>query len=144
MWRQFLGEGFKEYMTIIRTCDARSMHHTCGMVTPLVGEMVARGLQILQSLQPEAMVGDYASLKSTYGRRLAFQGGISIQQTLPRGTPKQVREEVRQRIETLAPAGGYILCTAHNIQADCPLENVTALFCAYREFGRYNNGQTAP
>lgn len=137
MWREFLGEGFREYMTIIRTGGARSMHHTCGMVTPLVGEMVARGLQILQSLQPEAMAGDYATLKSTYGQRLAFQGGLSIQQTLPRGTPKQVRDEVRQRVETLATGGGYILCTAHNIQADCPLENVEALLEAYRQEGQY-------
>ncbi len=135
MWRQFLGDGFKEYMTIIQTCGARSMHHTCGMVTPLVGEMVARGLQILQSLQPEAMAADYAFLKSAFSRRLAFHGGISIQQTLPRGTPQQVREEVRRRVETLAPGGGYILCTAHNIQTDCPLENVEALLQAYRQEG---------
>jgi len=136
MWRQFLGDGFEEYMTIIRTGGARSMHHTCGRVTPLVGEMAARGLQILQSLQPEAMAADYAFLKSTYGRRLAFQGGVSIQQTLPRGTPEQVREEVRRRVETLAPGGGYILCTAHNIQADCPPANVEALLQAYRQEGK--------
>ena len=83
------------------------------------------------------MAGDFAALKAQYGRRLAFHGGISIQQTLPRGRPEDVREEVRRRMEVLGRDGGYILCTAHNIQADCPLENAAALLDAYREFGRY-------
>jgi len=53
------------------------------------------------------------------------------------GRPGQVSEEVRRRVEVLAPGGGYILCTAHNVQADCPMENVLALLNAYRRFGRY-------
>ena len=137
MWNRFLAEGFGEYIELIRSRGSRVMHHTCGMVTPLVPVMVERGLQILQSLQPQAMGGDLADLKRTYAGRLAFQGGMSVQQTLPHGTPQDVRDEVKARVETLAPGGGYILCTAHNVQTDCPPENVEALLAAYREFGRY-------
>jgi len=137
MWERFLAEGFGEYMKIIREHGARSMHHTCGAVTRLVSGMVERGLNILQSLQPEAMTNDLPELKQKYARRLAFHGGISIQRTLPRGTPDDVQNEVRERIETLAPGGGYILCTAHNVQADCPIENVEALLAAHRDFGAY-------
>ena len=54
-----------------------------------------------------------------------------------RGTPADVRAEVRERFETLAPGGGFIFCTAHNIQPDTPLDNVLALFAACRELGRY-------
>ncbi|MDI6829027.1 MAG: uroporphyrinogen decarboxylase family protein, partial [Armatimonadota bacterium] len=90
-----------------------------------------------QSLQPEARYMDPRSLKAEFGAKLAFHGGISIQRTLPFGTPEDVRNEVRDRIEALAPGGGYILCTAHNIQADTPIENVLVLLCAYKEYGRY-------
>ena len=61
----------------------------------------------------------------------------SIQRTLPFGTPDDVRNEVQERMETLAPRGGFIFCTAHNIQADTPTENMVALFEAYRTLGRY-------
>jgi uroporphyrinogen decarboxylase len=135
MWEDFLAEGFGEYIAIAHSHDAKVMHHTCGMVTPLVPAFVSRGLDILQSLQPEAMGSDFAALKETYGDRLAFQGGISIQQTMPYGTPETIRAEVRARMETLGSGGGYILCTAHNVQADCPLANVEALFKAYVEEG---------
>ena len=66
-------------------------------------------------------------------------GGISIQRTMPFGTPEEVRNAVRECVEALAPGGGYILCTSHNIQADAPLENVDALLDAYRTYGAYGS-----
>lgn len=136
-WERFLADGFEQYVGIARAHGARAMHHTCGGVTPLVSGMVERGLDVLQSLQPEAMADDFHDLKARYRGQLSFQGGISIQQTLPHGTVEDVREEVRRRIEVLGPGGGYILGTAHNIQSDCPPENVDALLQAYREMGSY-------
>lgn len=137
MWEEFLAEGFARYLEIVSAHGARSMHHTCGMVTPLVAGMAARGLDVLQSLQPEAMAADLPELKRTHGQRLAFHGGISVQKTLPLGTPEDVRREVKERVDVLAPGGGYILGTAHNVQSDCPLANVNGLLAAYHEFGRY-------
>jgi uroporphyrinogen decarboxylase len=54
---------------------------------------------------------------------------------LSRGTPAQVRDEVRRRLADLAPGGGYILCAVHNIQAEVPPENVLAMYAAARDFG---------
>jgi len=137
MWAEFLGTGFKAFIDLAKHHGLRAMHHTCGSVRPLIPLMIERGLDVLQSLQPEAADMDAAELKRDFGKRLAFHGGISIQKTLPFGTPRDVRNEVRDRIAALAPGGGYILCTAHNIQADAPVENVQALLDAHREFGRY-------
>jgi uroporphyrinogen-III decarboxylase len=55
---------------------------------------------------------------------------------MPYGSPEDVRNEVKNRVEKLGGNGGYIFCTAHNIQADTPIENIVALFEAYQEFGR--------
>ena len=137
MWTDFLGDGFADYIEIAKGYGLRVMHHTCGSVRPMIPLMVARGLDVLQSLQPEASDMDARELKAEFGGRLAFHGGISIQRTLPFGTPGAVRREVRDRVDALGEGGGYILCTSHNIQADTPVENVQALLGAYRDYGRY-------
>jgi uroporphyrinogen decarboxylase len=137
MWDKYLSEGFARYMDIAHSYGAATMHHTCGDVRGLVGRMNDLGLDILQSLQPEAMADWFGEMKSTYGDDLCFHGGISIQQTLPRGKPADVIEEVAERVAQLGVSGGYILCTAHNIQADCPPENVLAMIDAFRVHGSY-------
>ena len=54
---------------------------------------------------------------------------------MPFGSTEEVRTEVENRVEKLAGSGGYIFCTAHNLQSDTPIENIVALFEAYQEFG---------
>jgi len=136
-WREMLKPNFKRFIDLSHDFGIPVMHHTCGSVRALMDDFAGCGLDILQSLQPEAADMDFAAMKRAFAGRMAFQGGISIQKTLPYGTPDDVRAEVRERMKTLAPGGGYIICTAHNIQPDTPLENVIALFDAYREFGGY-------
>jgi uroporphyrinogen-III decarboxylase len=55
-------------------------------------------------------------------------GGVNTQQTLPFGTPEQVRAEVTERLRIFGRGGGYVFNTIHNIQARTPTENVLALF----------------
>jgi len=134
MWDAFLREGFADYIALARDHGAVAMHHTCGSVVDLVPRMIDCGLQVLQSLQPEARGMEAGPLKAEFGDRLCFQGGVSIQRTLPYGTPDDVHREVRALAEAMGP-GGYIFCTSHNIQADTPMTNVRALLDAYREYG---------
>jgi len=137
MWREFLLEGFGEYIELAHAHGVRVAHHTCGGVRPLIPLFLDAGLDVLQSVQPEAAGMEARSLKSEFGARLAFQGGLSIQRTLPFGTPAAVWAEVRARLAALAPGGGYILGPAHNIQADAPVANLLALLAAHREYGSY-------
>ena len=137
MWVRFLAKGFADYVSLAKSHGARVMHHTCGSVRPIIPLMIGCGLDVLQSIQPEASNMDPGELKREFGDRLAFHGGISIQRTMPFGTPEDVRREVVEKLTALGSGGGYILCTSHNIQADTPLENLHALLDAYRECGRY-------
>jgi len=132
MWDEFLRGGFTEYVRLIKSCGARAMHHTCGSVVELVPRFLDCGLDVLQSLQPEARGMGAAAFKEAYGDRLCFHGGLSIQQTMPHGSPEAIGVEVRRLAETLGRGGGYILCTAHNIQVDAPMANIRALLEAYR------------
>lgn len=137
MWRRFLRPGFKAFIDLAKEYGCKVAHHSCGSIKPLIPDLIDCGLDILNPIQPDVNDLDRRELKQRFGDRLSFHGSISIQRTLPFGTPDDVRREVQERMETLAPGGGFIFCTAHNIQADTPTENVVALFEAYRTFGRY-------
>ena len=74
-------------------------------------------------------------LKRDYGDKLVFWGGgVDTQQTLPFGTPQEVRDQVRERIEIFAPSGGFVFSTIHNLQANTPIENVLAMFEVVKEY----------
>ncbi len=137
MWRRFLRPGFKAFVDLGRRHGCKVAHHSCGSIQPIIGDLIECGLDILNPIQPDVKDMNRGELKRLFGDRLCFHGSISIQKTLPFGTPDDVRAEVRERVETLAPDGGFIFCTAHNIQADTPTENIVALFDAYRTLGRY-------
>ncbi len=137
MWKQYLQQGFAQFIDLAHSYGVRVMHHTCGAVRPLIPLFIDSGLDVLQSLQPEAAGMDAAVLKHEFGGRITFHGGLSIQQTLPFGSTDEVRTEVRDKIRALASGGGYILGTAHNLQADVPLANARAMLAAHREFGAY-------
>jgi uroporphyrinogen decarboxylase len=136
-WRATIAPGFSEYVALIKHYGAVAMHHTCGSVVEIIPDLIACGLDVLQSIQPEAAGMSLAGLKARFGRELCYHGGISIQRTMPFGTPDAIRAEVREIAETIQPEGGYIFCTAHNIQADTSVENVQALVEAYHAYGRY-------
>jgi uroporphyrinogen decarboxylase len=137
LWRGLLKEGFRQFVDLGHTYGCKVAHHTCGCVYPLVEELIDCGLDILNPIQPDTAKMDYARIKQDFGNRISFHGAISIQKTMPYGTPDDIRREVKDRAERLAPNGGLIFCTAHNIQADTATENVLALFEAYRTFGKY-------
>ena len=68
---------------------------------------------------------------------MGFWGAVDTHHVLPCGTPEEVREEVRRRIQDLGPGGGYVVSPVHNIQPDVPPENVVAMYEAAYELGRY-------
>ncbi|MBN1589024.1 MAG: hypothetical protein JW888_05885 [Pirellulales bacterium] len=137
MWRKFLRPGFQAFVELGHQHGTKVAHHSCGSIKAIIPDLIDCGLDILNPLQPDVVDMDHAELKQTFGDKLCFHGSMSIQKTLPFGTPDDVRNEVRKRFETLGPQGGFIYCTAHNIQADTPIENIEALFEAYQTLGRY-------
>jgi len=116
---------------------ARILFHSDGSVYPLIGDLVEAGIDALNPVQYNTANMDTARLKAEFGRDLVFWGGgIDTQETLPHGTPEQVREETRRRIEDLAPGGGFIFSQVHNIQADVPPENILAMWETLQDYAR--------
>ena len=117
---------------------AKIFFHSCGAVYELIPHLIDVGVDILNPVQVSARGMDSARLKAAYGRDITFWGGgVDTQQVLPFGTPQQVRDEVRRRIDDLAPGGGFVFNPVHNIQAFVPPENIVAAFDEAFEYGRY-------
>jgi hypothetical protein len=113
----------------------KTFMHCCGGIAPLLDAVVEAEFDILNPVQCSARGMDPRALKRDYGDQLVFWGGgVDTQKTLPFGTPSEVRDEVRERIEIFGPGGGFVFCTIHNIQANTPIENVLAMFEVVKEY----------
>jgi uroporphyrinogen decarboxylase len=112
--------------------------HSCGAVKPLIPDLLAAGIDILNPVQKSAMGMDLPALKQEFGLDLVFWGGgVDTQQVLGTGTPEEIRQDVKANIEALAPDGGFVFAAVHDIQPNVPPENVMAMWEAWREFGVY-------
>lgn len=96
-------------------------HHSCGALRPIIGDLIEIGIGILNPIQPLAY-GIIQGLKIEYGDKVCFHGGIDLQKVMSFRGVKDVEEEVKGRIKDLAPGGGYILASTHNLQPDNPPE----------------------
>jgi uroporphyrinogen decarboxylase len=140
MWRRY----FKPHVrAIIQTCKAANpdlaiFWHSDGCIEPVIPDLIEVGIDILNPVQPDAM--DPAQLKQQFGNRLAFFGTVGTPLRWAKGSPEDIRAEVRERIETVGRGGGLIICPAYDLEPeeDIPWENITAFFEAVEEFGVYS------
>ncbi len=122
-----------------RNTTWKTFVHSCGGVEPLIEEFIQAGFDILNPVQCSACGMEASHLKSRYGDRITFWGGgVDTQKTLPFGSVEDVRAEVSERIKTLAPGGGFIFNTIHNVQQGCPTENVLAIYETLKNCGRFS------
>ena len=114
------------------------LFHSCGSVRELIPDFIELGIDILNPVHVRAAGMEPEGLKRDFGDDIAFWGGcVDTQGVLPRGTPAEVREDVRRSLAALAPGGGYVANTVHNIQPDVPPANLVAMREAIQEFGEY-------
>jgi uroporphyrinogen decarboxylase len=139
IYRKFIKPRHARLFSFIKKQAAvKIFFHTCGAIRPLVGELIESGIDILNPVQKSAGGMDLVELKREFGRDVVFWGGgVDTQHALPRGTPQEVRDDVRRSVEALAPGGGFVFGTVHNTQADVPPENLMAMWETLQEYGTY-------
>ncbi len=116
----------------------KTFFHSCGSVHDFIEHFIDMGVDILNPVQTSAAQMEPVRLQQEFGGRIVFWGGgVDTQQTLPFGTPDEVRQQVRERIATFGPGGGFVFNPVHNIQARVPTENMVAMFEAAQDHGRY-------
>ncbi len=118
---------------IRRQTNAKILYHTCGSVYRLIPDFIEMGIDALNPVQVTARNMEPERLKSEFGGKIAFWGGIDSQHLLPHGSADDVRAGVKRMFQVMGPDGGYVLAAVHNVQPDVPPENVLAMFEAGRE-----------
>ncbi len=134
LWEAFIKPYHVRLNQMIHEHGAKVIYHTDGGVMEAVDGLIDMGVDVLQALQFDAAGMGPQRLKDQHGDRLCFEGGLSVQRTLPFGNADEVREETEMLIRTLGKNGGYILGPSHAIQAGTPPENILAMLDTARDF----------
>ena len=135
-FRQYYKPHFARVLNFIKgkAPNIKLLFHSCGNVRPIIPDIIEMGVDLLNPVHIRANGMEPIQLKKDFGKDIVFWGGgVDTQHVLPNGTPEQVKEDVKRNIEALAPGGGFVFCTVHNIQAEVTPQNIMAMIEAFRE-----------
>lgn len=136
-WRHWLKPTMQRAIAAAKKVkpDMLAFYHSDGDIRDIIPELIEIGVDVLNPVQPECM--DPREMKARYGDRLSFWGTIGTQTTLPFGTPGQVRQAVREMIDTVGVGGGLVLAPTHLVEPEVPWENLLAFVDEARHYGIY-------
>lgn len=128
-YRTMIKPYHKQIFDLIHQHDKRIIYHSCGSIVGLIPDLIEIGIDALNPLQFSAAHMDPLYLKQEFGKEIVlWGGGCSTQSTLAFGSPRDVTDEVRRRMDILAKDGGYVFAAEHCIQPGTPVDNIIAMF----------------
>ena len=128
---------FRKMISFIKTMTkAKCCYHSCGSTYWCMGDLLDMGVDIVHPIQANAKGNDTEKLKKEFGSKICFHGGTNNQGVFHKDIHILTIDTLK-RIKDLAPGGGYIFSSGHNIQANMLPENIIKLFELGREFGKY-------
>jgi uroporphyrinogen decarboxylase len=133
LWRKFIQPRAARYNNAVHAGSKWTFQHCCGNVMDIIPEMITSGLDVLESLQPEAM--DVYEIKRRFGKDLRLWGGLGTQRMIPYGTPDEISQEVSRLKAELGAGGGYILAPAKPLLQEVPTQNAAAVVEAFTASG---------
>ncbi|MBN1350595.1 hypothetical protein JXJ21_14355 [candidate division KSB1 bacterium] len=139
LYRKHIRPRHQKFVDLAKSWNLPVVLHSCGSSSWAFNDFIEMGIDVADTLQPEAkdMAPEY--LKSTFGDRLAFHGMISTAGPLAYGDVRDITENVKETLEIMMPGGGYALSPTHAIQDNSPTENVVAMYEAAKKFGCYRD-----
>jgi len=126
-WRRLVKPRYARIFDAIHAQGKIAVMHCCGSVADIMGDIVDIGLDVLESVQPEAAGMDPYGLKKAWGDGITFWGGLGSQYTIPFDTPEAIRQEIRRLRAEMGKGGGYILAPAKPVRRETPTENAVAV-----------------
>jgi uroporphyrinogen decarboxylase len=132
-WRRFFRPRLARVIGVAREAapSMRVFYHSDGDFTRLIPELIALGVDVVNPVAPDCM--DAAALRRDFGPRLAMWGTVGEAATWDHGAPNQIRTEVRERLDTLGPAG-LLLAPAYDLDY-APRANVETFVETILEHG---------
>ncbi|MCS7219950.1 MAG: uroporphyrinogen decarboxylase family protein [Anaerolineae bacterium] len=130
-WRRFLKPRLARLYERVHAAGRYTLSHCCGSIVDIMPDVIEIGLDVLESVQPEAVGMNPYELKRRYGAHITFWGGLGSQSIIPFGTPDSIRAEVARLCREMGRGGGYILSPAKALQPETPTENAAAVVEAF-------------
>ncbi len=138
VFEEFYRAPMQRAINLAESYGIHVFHHDDGDMRRLLPVLVEMGIDILNPVQWRCGDWDLPAIKKRFGQQLCFHSAVDNQQTLPFGTPEEVRQQVRWLIDVLGSDGtGLIIGPCHNLQSVTPLDNILAL---YRTAQQYRSG----
>lgn len=137
LYRRHIKPWHRTFAALGEAFDIPVAIHSCGSSSWAFEDFIEIGIDVVDTLQPEAANMAPAYLKSTFGGRLAFHGCISTAGPLAYGTVNEVVDNVRETLAVMMSGGGYALSPTHQIQDNSPTENVVAMYETAQRHGAY-------
>lgn len=129
MIEKYVMPGSKKLVEQAHSYGVKVIYHSCGAIFDAIPCLLDIGVDIVHPIQATAHGMDPNRLKQAYGDRVAFCGGVDIQDLLPNGTPAQVQAKVEE-LRELFPTGLVISPSQGVILEDVPPENIKAMLDA--------------
>ncbi len=130
-WRRMLKPRLARMYEAVHAAGKLTLSHCCGNCSEVLPDLIEIGLDVLESVQPEAM--DVYDLKRQYGKNITFWGGLGSQSTIPFGTPEEIHATVARLCTELGKGGGYILAPAKPLMPETPTENAVAVIESFTQ-----------
>jgi uroporphyrinogen decarboxylase len=138
LFKRYIFPQLRRFVDLGHDYDLKVQLHCCGGIWELLPQLIETGVDALHAVQPDCIGMDLLKIKSEFGNKICFNGGIDSKKILIDGTPGFVKEQTRRVLNIMKPGGGYIAGASHDtILEETPVENVLAMFDAIREFGMY-------
>jgi uroporphyrinogen decarboxylase len=137
LFRKHIRPQLQKFVDLAKSYNLPVIMHSCGSSSWAFEDFIDIGIDVVDTLQPEAKDMAPAYLKSRFGGRLAFHGCISTAGPVAKGTVQETIDDVRQTLEVMMPGGGYALSPTHQLQDTTPVANVVAMYETARTYGRY-------
>ena len=135
LFRRYLGPRLRRLTDLVHAHGVRVFHHDDGAIRPLVPDLIEAGIDLLNPIQWRCRGMEREGLARDFGDAVVFHGAVDNQQTLPFGTPGEVRAEVVENLRIFEGCR-YVVAPCHNIQPITPTPNILALYDAVAECGR--------
>lgn len=138
MFERFLQPHFAKLIDLGHQFGLKTQLHCCGGIFELIPHLIEAGLDALHSIQPTCRGMDLQKMKSEFGDRMVFNGGIDSHHILIEGDVQTVVDGTKEVLDIMMPGGGYVGGASHDtILEQTPVENALAMFDTILEYGVY-------
>jgi len=132
-WRRLFKPRYAEMFKRVHDAGMHVWFHSDGYINEILGDLIEIGVDVINA--QVAVVGHDWIARNARGK-ITFRTDVDRQHVMPFGSPSEVKEEVHRTFEACGtPEGGIVACG--EVGPDVPLENIRAMYEAFREYGSY-------